>query len=120
MRTNRLLAGAVGLLVLAALALAGQPQSVTPVSSGNAISASAAGGSFLPVFSQDGSTIVYLSYANNLVTNDSRNLSLDVFASPALAGGGTTELISVGTNRVGGANADCFDVAVSRYALNID
>jgi hypothetical protein len=87
--------------------------SIVPVSGGNAVSASAAGGSFLPVFSEDGRFLVYLSHANNLVTNDDLGLSLDVFLTDIISG--YTELISVNTSQHGGANADCTHAAVSRY-----
>jgi Tol biopolymer transport system component len=61
--------------------------------------------------------VVYLSHANNLVTNDGPGFSLDLFRSPL--DGGRTGLISRGTNRTGGADADCLDFSVSRYGLNV-
>src|SRR3979409_1773800 len=42
-------------------------------------SASASGNSFNPVFSADGHHLIYVSHANNLVTNGDLGLSLDVF-----------------------------------------
>jgi hypothetical protein len=101
------------LLWFTTLGLSAQPQSVLPVSGGPAISASAAGGSYLPMFSEDGRFLTYLSHANNLVTNDDVGLSLDVFLSDIITG--YTELISVNSSRRGGANADCTHAAVSRY-----
>src|SRR6266852_4574792 len=43
-------------------------------------SMSAGGASSVPVFSGDGCSVVFLSDANNLVTNDDRTPYLDVFA----------------------------------------
>ena len=40
---------------------------------------SAAGNSFNPVFSADGQHLVFISHANNLVTNDDLGVWLDVF-----------------------------------------
>jgi Tol biopolymer transport system component len=105
------------LFVLLVVAVsAGAQQNAIVSRRGNA-SASAAGGSFSPIISQDGGFVVYLSHANNLVTNDGGNLSLDLFRSPL--DGGRTELVSAGTNRSGGANSDCLDFSISRYGLNI-
>lgn len=74
-------------------------------------SASAAGSSFLPSFSGDGRTLIFVSHANNLVTNDDLGPSLDVFARDLIVS--NTVLVSVSTNGVGGANADVQDPVVS-------
>jgi hypothetical protein len=67
-------------------------------------SASAGGNSFNPVFSADGQKLVFVSHANNLVTNDDLGLWLDVFVRDIA--GSNTVLVSVNTNGTGGANAD--------------
>jgi hypothetical protein len=74
-------------------------------------SASAAGSSFLPSFSGDGRTLIFVSHANNLATNDDLGPSLDVFARDLV--NSNTVLVSVSTNGVGGANADVQDPVVS-------
>src|SRR5881409_3062533 len=94
-----------------------QAQSTPAASGGNTPSASAAGGSFLPVFSQDGRFLVYLRNANNLVSNDDSGLALDVFLSDVSTG--DTELISVNGSRRGGGNADATHAVVSRYGSYI-
>jgi Tol biopolymer transport system component len=65
---------------------------------------SAAGSSYFPVFSADGRTLVFLSHANNLVTNDDSNPFLDVFVHDLQQH--TTKLISVGTFGFGGGNGE--------------
>ncbi len=72
---------------------------------------SAAGGSFNPIFSADGRHLVFVSHANNLVTNDDLGLSLDVFVHDLVAS--NTVLVSVSTNHVGGANVDANYPSVS-------
>ncbi len=83
---------------------------------------SASGSSVNPTFSADGYHLVFVSHANNLVTNDDANLSLDVFRSTisfpntigAPPNGPTnTVLVSVSTNGLGGANADANYPSVS-------
>ena len=66
-------------------------------------SASAAGSSFNPVFSADGQHLVFVSHANNLVTNDDLGFSLDVFVRDLV--NSNTVLVSVGTN-VASSGAD--------------
>ena len=101
-RTRLLLSLAA--LSLFSLAERSFAQSLAPVSGGDRLSASAAGGSFLPVFSQDAYTIVYLSHANNLVTNDDSSLALDVFGYNLRTD--QNELSSLNTSRRGGGDAD--------------
>jgi Tol biopolymer transport system component len=74
-------------------------------------STTAAGNSFAPQFSADGRWLVFLSQANNLVTNDQTGLGLDVFARDLV--GSNTVLVSVSSNDVGGANADAVQPSVS-------
>jgi hypothetical protein len=106
------------LLLCASLAaFVTRAQSVAPVSGASAVSASGSGASYLPIFSEDASTIAFVSHANNLVTNDDSGVTLDVFLSHVFSG--ATELISVNTNQLGGGNADAMHVGVSRYAWHI-
>src|SRR5881394_248228 len=74
-------------------------------------SASAAGSSFNPIFSADGQHLVFVSHANNLVTNDDLGLSLDVFVRDLV--NTNTVLVSVSTNGFGGANWDANYSSVS-------
>ncbi len=67
-------------------------------------SVAAGGNSFNPVFSADGQKLVFVSHANNLVTNDNLGLWLDVFVRDLVTS--NTVLVSVSTNGTGGANGD--------------
>lgn len=67
-------------------------------------SLSAAGNSFNPAFSAEGRHLVFVSHANNLVTNDDLGLWLDVFVHDLVTS--NTVLVSVSSNGVGGANSD--------------
>jgi len=67
-------------------------------------SVAAGGNSFNPVFSADGQKLVFVSHANNLVTNDDLGLWLDVFVRDLVTS--NTVLVSVSTSGTGGANAD--------------
>jgi Tol biopolymer transport system component len=72
---------------------------------------SAAGGSFAPSFSADGRFVLFVSQANNLVTNDDLGLGLDVFVSDLQAS--KIVLVSVSTAGTGGADADAVDPSIS-------
>ena len=72
---------------------------------------SAAGNSFNPVFSADGKHVVFVSHANNLVTNDDLGLWLDVFVRDLVTS--NTVLVSVSASGIGGANADANYPSVS-------
>jgi len=72
---------------------------------------SAAGNSFNPFFSADARHLIFVSHANNLVTNDDVGLWLDVFARDLVSG--NTVLVSVSTNGFGGANGDANFPSVS-------
>ena len=74
-------------------------------------SLSAAGGSFAPSFSADGRCVVFLSLANNLVTNDERAPFLNVFIRNRLVR--ITQLVSVNGSGTGGGNADANFASVS-------
>lgn len=99
-RTSIALFIAAAQLVRAAVAL---PTSQSGVS--------AAGNSFNPQFSADGQHLVFVSHANNLVTNDDLGLWLDVFVRDLV--NSNTVLVSVSTNGVGGANWDANYPSVS-------
>ncbi len=72
---------------------------------------SAGGNSFNPVFSADGQKLVFVSHANNLVTNDDLGLWLDVFVRDLVTS--NTMLVSVSANGTGGANWDANYPSVS-------
>ena len=93
------IASFLGLTAAAALACAAAV--VSPPASP---SVSAGGNSFNPVFSADGQKLVFVSHANNLVTNDDLGLWLDVFVRDLVTS--NTVLMSVSTNGTGGANWD--------------
>src|SRR5437764_3742995 len=57
------------------------------------LSATAAGGSFAPVWSADGKHVAFISYAKNLVTNDDFAEFYDVFVRDLTSN--TTALVSV-------------------------
>src|SRR5713101_3891029 len=62
------------------------------------------GGSFTPSLSDDGRFVVFVSYANNLVTNDDLAPSLDVFVRDLTTN--NTTLVSVNMTGIGGGNDD--------------
>src|SRR4051812_18052512 len=95
-RATLLIASMVGGTALAS--------AVTPISTPVQASASAAGSSFAPQFSADGQHLIFISHANNLVTNDDFAPYLDVFVRDL--GASNTVLVSVNTNGIGGGNAD--------------
>ena len=100
---NNLMKPFLCLLLLAwAIPVFSAPPAV--VSSGAQSSVSAAGNSFNPTFSADGQHLVFVSHANNLVTNDDLGPWLDVFVRDLVSS--NTVLVSVGTNGFGGANED--------------
>lgn len=74
------------------------------VSPPSQLSGTAAGNSFHPTFSADGHHLVFVSHANNLVTNDDLGLWLDVFVHDLVTSNNV--LVSVSTNGIGGANAN--------------
>src|SRR2546421_7502548 len=64
--------------------------------------AAAAGGSYTPAFSGDGNSIVFVSHARNLVTNDDLAPYLNVFLRNRTTS--NTVLVSVNVTRLGGGN----------------
>ena len=88
---------------------AGEP--VRAGSLASQVGLSGAGHSFNPAFSADGRFVVFVSQANNLVTNDELGPNLDVFVRELATG--TTTLVSVNTNGQGGGDADANYPAIS-------
>ncbi len=88
-------------LCLGLLQTASGAQMVSSVSLTNI---SGAGNSFAPLFSADGRAMVFVSQANNLVTNDDLGMNLDVFVRDLV--NSNTTLVSVSGLGVGGANED--------------
>src|SRR5687768_12284614 len=86
------------LLLVSVLAASGAGIVSGPVRPGD----SAAGNSFNPTFSADGRHLVFVSQANNLVTNDDHGLALDVFVRDLMTS--NTVLVSVSASGTGGAN----------------
>lgn len=74
-------------------------------------SQTAGGSSFFAALSADAHFVVFLSHANNLVTNDSMNPWLDVFLRDLT--NGVTALISVDASGTGGGNDNSSAPAVS-------
>jgi Tol biopolymer transport system component len=72
-------------------------------------SSTGAGHSMAPAVSLDGRVVVFVSHANNLVTNDNLLPFLDVFVRRD----GATTLISVDTSGQGGGNGDSSHASVS-------
>lgn len=97
------------LLLAAGFPVKAQPTAA--VSSGLNPGLSAAGGSFLPVFSADGQHLILLSHAKNLVTNDNMSLSLNVFVHDIALD--RNELVSVGVSGFGGGNSDATHPSIS-------
>ena len=98
---------------LLALQLAGLPvcSAADVVSGSPSASLSAGGNSFRPVISADGARVVFMSHANNLVTNDNGREWLDLFVRDQVAS--NTVLVSVTTSGVGGGNGNSFAATVS-------
>jgi Tol biopolymer transport system component len=105
MNTSRILA-----LLLITLA-SGARAATLPASRPAQNSASAAGASFAPQFSAGGQHLVFISHANNLVTNDNLAPWLDVFVRDLSAS--NTVLASVNTSGIGGGNADAHSPSIS-------
>lgn len=74
-------------------------------------SISGGGGSYRPSFSADGRHLVFLSCANNLVTNDDRRPWLDAFVHDLVTT--QTTLVTVNSNGFGGLDADAMEPSIS-------
>ncbi len=72
---------------------------------------SGGGGSHVPMFNADGRFVIFLSQANNLVTNDSTAPVLDLFRYDRMTG--QTILVSASITGIGGGDADSAYVSVS-------
>src|SRR5262249_40765013 len=70
----------------------------------NRTNIAASGNSFAPAFSGNGRFMVFLSHANNLVTNDDLAPYIDVFVRDLTSS--NTVLVSVNATGVGGGNGD--------------
>ena len=70
-----------------------------------------AGHSMMPVVSPNGRFVVFLSHANNLVTNDDLRPYLDVFVRDLEHS--TTTLLSINTSGLGGGDGDSNHAAIS-------
>ena len=81
------------------------------LSTGTRATVTGAGHSFLPAISGDGRVVLFLSQANNLVTNDNRLPRLDLFVRDL--SNGVTRLVSVNTAGTGGAAGDSGFASIS-------
>ncbi|MBI5384660.1 MAG: PD40 domain-containing protein [Verrucomicrobia bacterium] len=100
----RLYFSAIGILALLLFAAAGGSRAGEAIRVGSVaaqVGVTGAHGSFAPTFSADGRFLVFLSQANNLVTNDDRFPNQDVFVCELATG--TITLVSVASNGLGGA-----------------
>ncbi len=108
----------VGGALAAGLVCGAMAAEVGPRQAGSAVgvdSIGGGGGSFAPVFSADGQHIVFVSHANNLVTNDGHAFFLDVFVRDLTAG--VTRLVSVQPSGRGGGNGNSIEPVVSSNGL---
>src|ERR1043165_3188042 len=104
MKTQSTLVFSASLLLLLAISDARSAGALSAVTSGNQTNIAASGNSFAPAFSGNGRFMVFLSHANNLVTNDDLAPYLDVFVRDLT--GSNTVLVSVNASGVGGGNGD--------------
>src|SRR5688572_8251952 len=103
MKTPYAIAG--GVIVCAAIVASHAAELITTGSP----SITGAGHSMAPSVSSDGSVVVFVSHANNLVTNDNLLPFLDVFVRRD----GSTTLISVDSSGTGGGKGDSSHASVS-------
>src|SRR5258708_14205166 len=103
-----LFAGLTLVLSVPCITKAAGPLPVSGVASTNV---AAAGSSLNPAFSADGRFVVFVSHANNLVTNDDLTPYLDVFVRDRTTS--NTVLVSVNTSGRGGGNADSHSPSIS-------
>src|SRR5690349_13418846 len=91
-----------------------EAQAAAPLSAASTITSSGASGgsgSYAPTFSADGRFLVFTSRANNLVTNDSNAIWLDVFVRNLVSG--TSSLVSVNSSGIGGGDGNSFNPVIS-------
>jgi len=84
---------------------------VRPISGGDRANLAGGGGSFTPAITPNGRFVVFVSHANNLVTNDDRAPFLDVFLRDVAAK--TTALLSVNRTGFGGGDGDSSSPSIS-------
>jgi len=84
---------------------------MTVASTPNRIGRTGSSGSSLPIFSGDGSHIVFISAAKNLVTNDDLRTFYDVFVRDLTSS--NTTLVSVNNTGTGGGNAHSLSPSIS-------
>src|SRR5947208_14579227 len=104
MKTQVCFALSAGALLLLAGSETRAAGGARAVSAAKGASATASGNSLTPTFSADGRFVVFLSHANNLVTNDDLAPYLDVLVRDLTAS--NTVLVSVNIGGVGGGNGD--------------
>jgi Tol biopolymer transport system component len=114
MRNYLQFASVTGVLGLVQLPVDGQLASVLAASQ---LSQAAGGSSFSAGLSKDARFVVFLSHANNLVTNDSMNPWLDVFLRDLTHG--VTTLISADASGTGGGNDNSGAPAVSTNGTRV-
>lgn len=87
------------------------PPSILPAVSSTGLTGG--GASFAPLFGGPGGRyVVFLSHANNLVTNDSQTAFLDVFVHDLETG--KTTLVSAGSTGAGGGQGDSAQASISQ------
>ena len=86
----------------ARLLLNGIAAAIQPASASGVPIVSSSGDSFTPSFSGDGRFVVFVSQANNLVTNDNLAPYLDIFVRDLV--NNRTALVSVNSSGVGGGD----------------
>jgi Tol biopolymer transport system component len=103
MNTRNLIHCLAGVVLAAAVVptRAGTADGIRLGSGGPATCRSGGGGSFNPVFSADGRSILFVSQARNLVTNDSPSPHLNVYVRDLATG--RTALVSPSASGIGGA-----------------
>jgi len=84
---------------------------VRPISGGDRANLAGGGGSFTPAITPNGRLVVFVSHANNLVTNDDHAPFLDVFLRDVAAK--TTALLSVNRTGFGGGDGDSSAPSIS-------
>jgi len=98
------LSAVLSVVVLLGLLLQAQAALIRPVSVPGLPVVSGAGNSFTPSFSGDGRFVVFVSQANNLVTNDNLAPHLDVFIRDLR--NHRTALVSVNSSGIGGGDGN--------------
>src|SRR5438477_8410031 len=111
MRSNLPMLLSAGALLLLGNDSAAATGSFRAVSTTGRINIAGAGGSFAPSFSADGRSLVFLSHAQNLVTNTVPGPCLNVFMRDLV--NSNTVLASANIGGTGGVNADANSPSIS-------